>query len=521
MALYSVSVKTVGRSSGRSSTAAAAYRNAERLVNERTGEVHDYRRRSGVDFTAAFAPAGIAPIPSSILWNRAEAAEVRKNANVAREVLVALPHELDQVQRQALAKAIAQELANRYGTAGTLAIHRPDREGDQRNHHVHILMTTRRVDVDGQLGEKTRELDDLKQRGPLEVQWIREMIETRTNHALENAGSDSRVDRRSLAEQQRAALVAGNVERAAQLDRPATIHEGPRVTQIRREAARAGRAPLGALDRAAVNDDVHQLVAQRVELARISAQILDFETARLVRDRADAFLAGVPRGDAYTPQHTLHHLDKSALLAQLTTEKQADDTVLYRLNRDAAFTDTGKQRLAMAQGASASDDKVTAALLTAIDRYQGSIELNGTDAFKAKAIGLIVRHRIEVSMRTPEQQAMLDTARLDDIVMRADLEHERLLAGRPADDKPAQSEPLSTEQTIAQGVAAARARFEQQKQALQDRQASQDRRRSAERDQQRNDALRQQQYYAEEERRRLEAEQKAAAQSKWRPPSPG
>lgn len=347
------------------------------------------------------------------------------------------------------------------------------------------------------------------------------MIETRTNRALEHAGSDSRVDRRSLAEQQRAALVAGDVERAAQLDRPATIHEGPRVTQIRREAARAGRAPLGALDRAAVNDDVHQLVAQRVELARVSAQILDFETARLVRDRADAFLAGVPRGDAYTPQHTLHHLDKSALLAQLTTEKQADDTVLYRLNRDAAFTDTGKQRLAMAQGASASDEKVTAALLTAIDRYQGSIELNGTDAFKAKAISLIVRHRIEVSMRTPEQQAMLDTARLDDIVMRADLEHERLLAGRPADDKPAQSEPLSTEQTIAQGVAAARARFEQQKQALQDRQASQDRRRSAERDQQRNDALRQQQYYAEEERRRLEAEQKAAAQSKWRPPSPG
>lgn len=549
MALYSVSVKTVGRSSGRSSTAAAAYRNAERLVDERTGVIHDYRRRSGVAYTEAFAPAGITPIASSILWNRAEAAETRVNANVAREVLVALPHELDQVQRKELAKAIAQDLANRYGTAGTLAIHLPDREGDQRNHHVHILMTTRRVDVDGAFGEKTRELDDLKRRGPLEVEWIREMIETRTNHALERAGSESRVDRRSLAEQQRAALIAGDAVRAAQLDRPATVHEGPRVTQIRREAARAGRAPLGGLDRAAVNDDIHQLVVERIELARVSAQILDFETARLVRDRADAFLAGVPRGDAYTPQHTLHHLDKSALLAQLTTEKQADDTVLYRLNRDAAFTDTGKQRLAMAQGASASDEKVTAALLTAIDRYQGSIELNGTDAFKAKAIGLIVRHRIDVTMRTAEQQAMLDTARLDDIVMqadrqhelllarqlarqpgaqsddvfmRADLEHERLVAGEPAAgdvSRPA----ASLEQTLAQGLAAARAKRDEhrrEQQQLKEQQAYDHQRRTAEIEQQRSEALQLQRYY-EQERQRQEAEQKAAARSKWRPPSPG
>ncbi|EPM65152.1 mobilization protein, partial [Pseudomonas syringae pv. theae ICMP 3923] len=112
------------------------------------------------------------------------------------------------MQRRDLAKTIAQSLADRYGTAGTLAIHLPDREGDNRNHHAHILMTTRRLNADGQLGEKTRELDDLKQRGPLEVEWIREMIEVRTNHALERAGIDSRVDRRSLKAQHLAALAA-------------------------------------------------------------------------------------------------------------------------------------------------------------------------------------------------------------------------------------------------------------------------------------------------------------------------
>lgn len=283
MALYSVSVKPISRSSGRSATAAAAYRNAERLKDERTGEIHDYSRRSGVDHVESFAPVGMVPQVSAELWNKAEAAEVRKNARVAREVLVALPHELDQVQRQELAKSIAQGLADRYGTAGTLAIHHPDQEGDNRNHHVHILMTTRRLDAAGQLGEKTRELDDVK-RGPQEVEWIRTMIEDHTNHSLEHAGVEVRVDRRSLVEQRLAALDAGDTDRAAQLDRPAMVHEGPKVTQIRRESARAGRAPLGALDRAAANDHSRQLVADRAELGSVSAQILDFEKARAMRN---------------------------------------------------------------------------------------------------------------------------------------------------------------------------------------------------------------------------------------------
>lgn len=282
VALYSASVKPISRSSGRSATAAAAYRNAERIIDERTGDIHDYTRRSGVDHVESFAPVGMAPQSGSELWNKAEAAEVRKNARVAREVLVALPHELDQVQRRELAKSIAQGLADRYGTAGTLAVHQPDREGDNRNHHVHILMTTRRLDASGQLGEKTRELDDVK-RGPQEVEWIRAMIEGRTNQSLERAGLEVRVDRRSLIEQRAAALDAGDMDRAAELDRPATLHEGPRVTQIRRESARKGRAPLGALDRAAANDHTRELVTNRAELGMVSAQIFNFEKARAER----------------------------------------------------------------------------------------------------------------------------------------------------------------------------------------------------------------------------------------------
>lgn len=282
MAIYSASVKTVSRGGGRSATAAAAYRNGEEITDERTGEVHDYRRRTGVEHVASFAPEGMAPQPSAELWNRAEAAEVRKNARVAREVLVALPAELTPAQRRELAQGIAQALADRYGTAGTLAVHTPDREGDQRNHHAHILMTTRRLEPSGALGEKTRELDDVK-RGPQEVEWVRAMIEARTNHALERAGSAERVDRRSLVEQRAAALEAGELERAAELDRLPTIHEGPRVTAIRRECEREQRAPLAPVTRLQVNNDRRQLAADRAELGSVSAQIIDIEQARAER----------------------------------------------------------------------------------------------------------------------------------------------------------------------------------------------------------------------------------------------
>ena len=143
-------------------------------------------------------------------------------------------------------------------------------------------MTTRRLEPTGELGEKTRELDDVK-RGPQEVEWVRAMIEARTNHALERAGSAERVDRRSLVEQRAAALEAGDQERAAELDRLPTIHEGPRVTAIRRECEREQRAPLAPVTRLQVNNDRRQLAADRAELGSVSAQIIDIEQARAER----------------------------------------------------------------------------------------------------------------------------------------------------------------------------------------------------------------------------------------------
>jgi hypothetical protein len=352
VAIYSASVKTVSRGSGRSATAAAAYRNGEEVTDLRTGEVHDYRRRTGVEHVASFAPEGMAPQPSAELWNRAEAAEVRKNARVAREVLVALPAELTTAQRRELTVGIAQALADRYGTAGTLAVHTPDREGDQRNHHAHILMTTRRLEPSGALGEKTRELDDVK-RGPQEIEWVRAMIEARTNHALERAGSEARVDRRSLVEQRAAALEAGDPQRAAELDRLPTLHEGPRVTAIRRECEREQRAPLSNVTRLEVNNDRRQLAADRAELGNVSAQIINIEQARAERAAREQVSGAASAGmDAFKArfqqaQDVASHVE--AERARLTAEAQ-------RVAQERAAEQAAQERAKAPKHAALSND---------------------------------------------------------------------------------------------------------------------------------------------------------------------
>jgi putative DNA primase/helicase len=103
-------------------------------------------------------------------------------------------------------------------------------------------------------------------------------------------------------------------------------------------------------------------------------------------------------------------IDKDALLARIDHEIQRDNSVLYTLDAQPAFVDRGS-RLEMVPGASQSDDKVMAALLTAAQFYRGRIELTGSDAFKAKAIHLIAQHQINVTMKNPAQQLMLEEAR--------------------------------------------------------------------------------------------------------------
>lgn len=195
MAIFFLRVQTIRRAAGRSATAAAAYRSGTRIRDARTGETHDYSRRRGVLDTGLIGWAG----SRGDLWNAAEAAESRRDAVVGREVLVGLPHELPPAAQAALLSRLGDWLRARHGVAVDWCLHAPDRAGDQRNSHGHILITSRRVEGRS-FGPKTIELD----RRPASRQCIEDMRRgwaQMVNAALARHGTTGRVDGRSHARQ--------------------------------------------------------------------------------------------------------------------------------------------------------------------------------------------------------------------------------------------------------------------------------------------------------------------------------
>jgi ATP-dependent exoDNAse (exonuclease V) alpha subunit len=288
MAIYHCQVKPVSRAKGHSSTAGAAYRSCSKIRDERTGELHDYSRKRGLEHAEIVLSTEAArqdiqwARDRSRLWNAAEAAEVRKDGRPAREYEVALPHELDKVQRAALAREFARELANRYQCAVDIAIHKPHSHGDARNFHAHLYATTRQVTPNG-LGDKTLiERSDADRRklglgsGKDEITQVRERWAACTNRALENARQPGRVDHRSL--------------EAQGIDRTPTSHKGSAVCAIE---ARGGHSVV--LERMREQEASARL-ARAAELGRIEREeegireeILDLsaDVAAALRNRTD------------------------------------------------------------------------------------------------------------------------------------------------------------------------------------------------------------------------------------------
>lgn len=280
MAIFHLSVKTISRSAGRSSTAAAAYRAGVEITDERTGEIHDYRRKAGVESAELFLPDG-APewaTDRAKLWNAAEQSEKRKNSTVAREFEVALPSELSADQRRKLAHDFARELVKRHGFAVDVAIHAPGKEGDTRNHHAHILCTTRKLTAEG-FTEKTRELDD-RATGAQEVTHWREQWAGLTNAALERAGHAVRVDHRSLEMQG--------------IDREPAIHLGPSATAIERRGEVSEKTQHHQERQQEAAGKVAALVAIAEAKARAAAETKEKENDR-IRAAAIAALAKTSR----------------------------------------------------------------------------------------------------------------------------------------------------------------------------------------------------------------------------------
>ena len=227
MAIYHLSVKAISRSAGRSATAAAAYRAGCKIADERTGEIHDYTRKRGVESADLVLPDGAPEWASHRprLWNAAELAEKRKDACVAREFEVALPFELSPAERRRLAVDFAKDMANREGCAVDVAIHAPGREGDNRNFHAHILRTTRKVEVDGLGAKLDTEKAGRKRVDDLEA--VRTLWANLTNERLRENGIEAQVDHRSL--------------KAQGIEREPTKHLGPAASGYERRTGEPSR----------------------------------------------------------------------------------------------------------------------------------------------------------------------------------------------------------------------------------------------------------------------------------------
>ena len=280
MAIYHLSVKAVSRSAGRTATAAAAYRAGCEITDQRTGEIHDYTRKGGVESADIVLPDGASDwaIDRAVLWNAAEAAERRKDACVAREFEVALPDELSPAERRRLAVDFAKDMANREGCAVDVAIHAPGKEGDSRNHHAHILRTTRKVGLDGLTDKLDTEKAGRNRTADLDA--VRTRWAELTNERLRENGIEARVDHRSLKDQG--------------IDREPTSHMGPAVAAMER---RGVKTEVGKRIEDEMADRLARARAEGVkerELAQASRSIIDLsgDLAAAVRDLAAKELVG-------------------------------------------------------------------------------------------------------------------------------------------------------------------------------------------------------------------------------------
>ena len=198
MAIYHLHVKAIGRKSGSSAVASAAYRSGSRLRDERLGRDQDFSAKRGVVHSEVMLPdkAPEAWSDRERLWNDVEVFEVRKDAQLAREVEFAIPREMTQAQGIELARDFAQaEFVDR-GMIADLNVHWDVGEDGMPKPHVHVMLTMRQINVNGDesgFGPKVRDWN----RTEMVERW-RERWAELANERLAELDIDARIDHRSF-----------------------------------------------------------------------------------------------------------------------------------------------------------------------------------------------------------------------------------------------------------------------------------------------------------------------------------
>ncbi|MBV9984786.1 MobQ family relaxase, partial [Bradyrhizobium sp.] len=194
MAIYHLHVKVIGRKAGSSAVASAAYRSGSRVRDERLDRSHDFSGKRGVVHSQVMLPENAPETWSDRerLWNDVEAFEIRKDAQLAREVEFALPREMSEAQGIELSRDFVQaEFVDR-GMIADLNVHWDMAEDGMAKPHAHVMLTMRAVDENG-FGQKVRDWN----RTEMVERWRRRWAEL-ANERLAELDIDARIDHRSL-----------------------------------------------------------------------------------------------------------------------------------------------------------------------------------------------------------------------------------------------------------------------------------------------------------------------------------
>jgi len=256
MAIYHCSIKIISRGRGKSAVAAAAYRAGEKITNEFDGVTHDYTHKGGIVHTEILlpdhAPAGFAD--RAVLWNAVEKIEKAKNAQLAREIELALPAELTREQNISLVRGYIKRHFVTAGMCADICIH--DTGG---NPHAHVMLTMRPFEKDGNWGVKQRKeyiFDQRKKKiydsgkrqykcravpttdwnEPTKAEEWRAAWAQICNQHLEQNGHAERIDHRSYARQRESGNLAA--------DQIPTVHLGVAASAMEKRGIRTERGNL-------------------------------------------------------------------------------------------------------------------------------------------------------------------------------------------------------------------------------------------------------------------------------------
>jgi ATP-dependent exoDNAse (exonuclease V) alpha subunit len=376
LAVYHFEAQIISRAHDgrrRSVVAAAAYRAAERLEDRRKGQAFDYRAKSGVVHQEILLPKGATKWLGNreTLWNHVEKMEKRRDAQLAREINVSLPHELTPGERLALVRDFVMEEFVARGMVADLTLHDPvPGESDDRHFHAHVLLTLREAHGNGLSRVKAREWNS----DALLMHW-RQQWEIHANRALELAGHTARIDHRSLLDQRDAALERGDENAARSLDRLPQIAIGPEAVarhcrgvpyrpkpRLKRE--RSQKEPPKREERASRIEQNKRILRTNAGKAQAYAALYRYRLARMeqrklrwermatrkkseeAQEKAEKFDNRKRAFDRLSFAHCLHKLGllstaqlKAARLAAWATLEEAQ-----RLEVERRFAERVKQR---------------------------------------------------------------------------------------------------------------------------------------------------------------------------------